>query len=140
MHWNVSWIWLKTAKVTAKLAAKIAQILPKMADSENDYLFYTFWIVIDKAKKMMVADICFKGQPLDGEVEIGYGTYAQFQGMGFMSEAVGAIVNYVFEHRNVKSVYAETDVENLASQKILERNRFLKKAVTRNNIEWRREK
>jgi ribosomal-protein-alanine N-acetyltransferase len=79
-------------KVTAKLAAKIAQILPKMADSENDYLFYTFWIVIDKAKKMMVADICFKGQPLDGEVEIGYGTYAQFQGMGFMSEAVGAIV------------------------------------------------
>jgi ribosomal-protein-alanine N-acetyltransferase len=127
-------------KVTPKLVSKIAGILPLIADPVNDYLFQTFWIVIDKTKKVMVADLCFKGQPQNGEVEIGYGTYDQFQGMGFMSEAVDAVINYVFDHTCVTSVYAETNIQNMASQKILERNRFLKQAVTRDNVKWRREK
>jgi ribosomal-protein-alanine N-acetyltransferase len=127
-------------KPSEKLAAKIAGLLPKMADPDNDYLFHTFWIIIDKTKRVMVADLCFKGQPQNGEVEIGYGTYGQFQGMGYMSEAVKAVIDWMFENTTVKSVYAETDIQNMASQKILERNRFIKQAITRDNVEWRREK
>jgi ribosomal-protein-alanine N-acetyltransferase len=127
-------------KVAPKLTSKIAGILPLLADPANDYLFHTFWIVIDKTKKVMVADLCFKGQPKNGEVEIGYGTYEQFQGMGFMSEAVDAVIKYMFDYTLIKSVYAETNIQNMASQKILERNRFVKQSVTRDNVEWRREK
>jgi len=36
-----------------------------------------------------VADVCFQGEPNEiGEIEIGYGTYKQHQGKGYMTEAV----------------------------------------------------
>lgn len=41
----------------------------------------------------MVGDICIVGEPnASGEIEIGYGTYEEFQQKGFMTEAVGGII------------------------------------------------
>ena len=36
----------------------------------------------------MIGDLCMVGEPnADGEIEIGYGTYEQFQGKGFMTKS-----------------------------------------------------
>ncbi len=50
--------------------------LPKMREAmDDDYLFHTFWLVVDKLSKTIVAELGFKGPPVDGgRVEIGYGT------------------------------------------------------------------
>ena len=99
-----------------------------------------FLTVIDKSKNVMIADLCFKGEPNNGEVEIGYGTYEQFQRMGYMVEAVAAITTWVFENTSVTSIYAGTDLENQASQKVLLKNHFTQLGVINDIIEWRREK
>lgn len=50
----------------------------------------------------------YKGSPVDGTVEIGYGILEQFRRRGFASEATAGLVKYAFSHRGVHTVIAET--------------------------------
>lgn len=100
-------------------------ILPALAGSGDQHLYCTLWTIVLKEQRVMVGDLCFKGAPNEaGEVEIGYGTYPDFQGRGIMTEAVGAICRWALRQPGVTTVLAETDKENPASQIILLRNGF----------------
>ena len=86
----------------------------------------------------MVADLCFKGNPSkNGEIEIGYGTYENHQGNGYMKEAVERIIKWAFDNKNVKTVIAQTNPENIASQKIVIGNNFIKIEESLENIVWK---
>ena len=58
-------------------------------------------------------------------VEIGYGVASSRQGRGFASEAVAALLP-VLESRGTSTVTAETSIDNRASQRVLERNGFVR--------------
>lgn len=128
--------------VEEKLANVIKnKILPSVNDTSKNYLYYTFWTIISKQENVMVADCCFKGEPNEnGEIEIGYGTYPAFEGKGFMTEAVGEMVTWAFTQPNVKAVTAQTNPNNIASQKILQKNNFVQCGQTTENILWRIDK
>ncbi|MFT5823797.1 MAG: ribosomal-protein-alanine N-acetyltransferase [Crocinitomix sp.] len=107
-------------------------------DPANNALFSTFWTIINLESNCMVGDLCFKGNPNElGEVEIGYGTHAEFQKKGFMTEAVGGLLQWALEQENVNYIWAETDPKNVASQKVLSNNDFEKIDETPENIYWR---
>lgn len=114
--------------------------LPKMKGvNRHNYLFYTFWIVIDKSFNTIVAELGFKGSPnRDGSIEIGYGTMPDHRGKGYMTEAVGAMMNWALEREDVKSVLAETDEKNLASIRIVEKNGFVQFDKRRDMLWWRK--
>jgi [ribosomal protein S5]-alanine N-acetyltransferase len=115
-----------------------SKIMPSVVDANKNALYFTFWTVIDTQENVMVADLCFKGPPNEkGEIEIGYGTYPAFEGKGFMTEAVGAMLIWAFAQSNVQVVTAQTDPANIASQKILAKNNFIKCGETEANILWR---
>jgi [ribosomal protein S5]-alanine N-acetyltransferase len=111
--------------------------LTKMKAAPGDnYLFYTFWIVVEKASNIIVAELGFKGEPSkNGEIEIGYGSMHNYRRKGFMTEAVSAIVRWAAERSDVRGVLAETDQENIASQRILEKNNF-RIIKRKNNMIW----
>jgi [ribosomal protein S5]-alanine N-acetyltransferase len=114
------------------------KILPSVIDANENALYYTFWTIMDIHENVMVADLCFKGPPNEkGEIEIGYGTYPAFEGKGFMTEAVGAMLIWAFAQPNVQAVTAQTAPVNIASQKILVKNNFIKCDETEANILWR---
>mgnify|MGYP001191765629 FL=1 len=102
-------------------------ILPAVADSNKNYLFSTLWTIISKSENKMVGDLCFYGEPnIGGEIEIGYGTYAEFEGKGYMTEAVRGIIGWAARQPNVKSIIAHSDHSNTASCKVLEKNNFVR--------------
>jgi RimJ/RimL family protein N-acetyltransferase len=102
-------------------------ILPNVGDSTKDYLYSTLWTVISKDLNKMVGDICIVGeQNMAGEIEIGYGTYEEFKGKGFMTEAVGGIIKWAKTQAKVVSIVASTEKENIASYSILIKNNFIK--------------
>jgi RimJ/RimL family protein N-acetyltransferase len=116
-------------------------ILPQVADSGDNILFSTLWTIIDKQKKLMVGDLCFKGTPnVQGEIEIGYGTYKDFQGKGFMTEAIKAISHWALSQAEVETILAETGKENITSHKTLSRNNFKAYKNVENMIWWRLDK
>jgi ribosomal-protein-alanine N-acetyltransferase len=114
------------------------QTIPAVNDPNNNPLFSTFWTIIDRASNCMVGDLCFKGNPNElGEIEMGYGTYPEFQKKGFMTEAVGGLVRCALAQENVNCIWAETDPNNLASQIVLINNNFEEIDTTPDNVYWR---
>lgn len=112
-------------------------ILPGVADNSKNYLFSTLWTIISKEENRMVGDLCFVGEPNSkGEVEIGYGTYEEFQNRGFMTEAVSSIINWAKMQPSVKSIIASTDKSNDASFKILIKNNFSRTGETDTLLNW----
>lgn len=100
--------------------------LPKMKEAAgSDYLFYTFWLVVDKQSKLIVAEMGFKGPPVDGgRVEIGYGTMPTMQGKGYMTEAVQGLLQWADSRSDINLVLAETHTSNLPSIRVVQKNGF----------------
>ena len=115
-------------------------ILPNVADSSKDYLYNTLWSLILKIENKMVGDICIFGEPnYRGEIEIGYGTYNDFENNGYMTEAVGGIIEWAKTQTNVHSIVASTEKENVGSYRILEKNNFIKIGEKDSLIGWKLE-
>ncbi len=101
-------------------------IIPRVRMGIQDFYFSTIWTAIHKEKRVLVGDICFKGKPDGmGRVELGYGTYHDFQQQGYMSEMVRAMSAWAFTQPKVRVVLAETREDNKASQKVLTNNGFV---------------
>ena len=101
-------------------------ILPFVKSAKADhYLFHTFWVIIDKASKTIVAELGFKGPPNDkGEIEIGYGSFWGEHNKGIMTEAVAGVLLWASKRTDVRFVLAETSETNKASIRVLEKNNF----------------
>ncbi len=128
-------------KISKELSEALEQtILPNVADKSKNYLYSTIWTAISKAENKMVGDLCMYGEPnADGEIEIGYGTYEEFQNNGFMTEIVTGIIDWAKTQIKVKSIIASTDKLNMASFKVLKKNNFIKIKETETSFNWKLE-
>lgn len=103
----------------------------------NNYLWHSFFFLVRKEDRVVVGSADFKDIPNEnGEVEIGYGLGKEFEHNGYMTEAVKAMCGWALKQNGVTSVIAETDLEGLASQKILKRCGF-KKDKEEETLWWR---
>lgn len=76
-----------------------------------------------------VGGIGFKARPDEhGAVEIGYGLAPSMRGNGYAAEALIALVRFAAEHA-VTLIRADTEVDNVASQRTLERAGFSRVAT-----------
>lgn len=82
---------------------------------------------IDLKTGLTIGGICFKGAPdTEGFVEIGYGIDEAYRQKGYATEAVGGIVNWALEQENVRCISAQTEPDNIRSQKVLLKNGFFR--------------
>ena len=96
-----------------------------MKDDPDNYLFATIWVIVEKASNTLAGDIGFKRKAdANGYIEIGYSTQPRFRVQGYMTEAIGALVNWAFTYPEVKAVIAETRADNIPSIKALKKNGF----------------
>lgn len=113
-------------------------ILPNVADQTKNYLYSTLWTVVLKEQNQMTGDLCFYGEPNESrEIEIGYGTYEAFRGKGYMTEAVGTMIEWARQQPDLKAVVASTEKLNAASFAVLEKNRFIKTGENDTLFHWR---
>jgi RimJ/RimL family protein N-acetyltransferase len=66
--------------------------------------------------------------PRNQQAEIGFAFAPAARGQGYAVEAVGAMVEYLFA-RGRHRLIAQTDMRNLATQRLLEKLRFRREAV-----------
>jgi RimJ/RimL family protein N-acetyltransferase len=59
-----------------------------------------------------------------GRVEIGYGVAESRRGLGYASAAVAALIELAVDDPRLSALIAETAVDNIASQRVLERGGF----------------
>lgn len=103
----------------------------------NNYLWHSFFFLIRKEDRVVVGSADFKDVPNEnGEVEIGYGLGKEFEHNGYMTESIKAMCEWVLKQSDITSVIAETDLDGLASQRVLERCGF-KQYKAGETVWWR---
>lgn len=107
-----------------ELRAAYSEMLQGCMLHPNEWEWYTMWI-IELHNGMRIGNLCFKGFTSSGIVEIGYGILEEFQGQGYATEAVKEVTSWAFQSSNVVAIEAETDVQNIASQRVLEKCGFI---------------
>lgn len=65
------------------------------------------------------------------KAELGYELNSIYQGRGLMSEALGAILRYIFEETDINRVEAYVEPDNISSQKLAEKLGFTKEGTLR---------
>jgi RimJ/RimL family protein N-acetyltransferase len=95
-------------------------------------------VIVDTASGLAVGGIGFKSPPDEnGDVEIGYGVCESFQSRGVATEAVLAVCEIA--RRGARAVIAETDRENVASRRVLEKSGFRRESPNVELIKWRKD-
>ncbi|MFC3355546.1 MULTISPECIES: GNAT family N-acetyltransferase [Sphingobacterium] len=92
------------------------------------------WKISIKGDPTLIGTIGFYYiKPEHYRAEIGYMLLPEFQGKGYVSEAIAAVVNYGFEAMGLHSIEALVDPENIASRAVLEKCGFVREAYFKEN-------
>ena len=106
------------AETDGELKKAYAEMLAGCLQHPAQWDWYAMWI-IENEDGIHVGDLCFKGVDDGKNPEIGYGILDEFQGKGYATEAVKLALAWAFSHAGVAVVEAETDPDNIASQRVL---------------------
>jgi RimJ/RimL family protein N-acetyltransferase len=91
--------------------------------AHGDQRPFGFYRITRTADGQAIGGIGFKGRPRDGCVEVGYGLSPTARGAGYAAEALTALLTVAAAH-GVSRVIADTEKDNVASQRTLERAGF----------------
>jgi len=99
------------------------------------------WFVMEKKDGTKIGLIVLE---LEGGVqEIGYGITPNERGKDYCTEAVKIAVDYLFLSKPIVRIQAHTNVNNIASQRVMEKAGFRREGVVRKRIfmrgEWKDE-
>jgi ribosomal-protein-alanine N-acetyltransferase len=95
------------------------------------------WAVTIKGSNKLIGLIGhYRIQPENHRSEIGYMILPEYQGKGYVTESVKAILEYGFNQMNLHSIEAVIDPENFASEKVLQKLGFVKEAHLVENELW----
>ncbi|WP_298140653.1 GNAT family N-acetyltransferase [Flavobacterium sp.] len=95
------------------------------------------WAITLKGNPKMIGIIGhYRIQPENHRCEIGYMILPQYNGQGITTEAIKAVLEYGFEDLNMHSIEAVIDPDNIASERVLQKNGFVKEAHILENELW----
>ena len=101
--------------------------------SFNDHLayyklfpVYGIWAMIEKSNNQFLGTFMLKHSiTAEGNIELGYSLLKIFWGNGFATEAVAGGLNYGFNTLKLETIIAITQMENIASKKVLIKSGFI---------------
>lgn len=115
--------------------------LDKMKSDPENLLWYTYFAIMLKDSDQMIGLIGFKDIPdTHGMSEIGYGVGSSFRNKGYATEAVRILAEWVFVNTHVKSIFAQTDINNIPSGKVLEKSGFSMERQDGKMFQWKLER
>lgn len=122
------------ARPEGETIEKVEKILKETLDSIDENKVVC-WAICPKGnhQKLIGTVGCYRTQFENYRTEIGYELHPDFWGKGMASEAVQAVLDFIFTKTKVHSVEANIDPMNLPSARVLERNNFIKEACFREN-------
>jgi ribosomal-protein-alanine N-acetyltransferase len=95
------------------------------------------WGITIKGNSKLIGVIGhYRIQPENHRAEIGYMILPEYSGKGITTEAIKVVIAYGFEQMNLHSIEAIIDPQNIASERVLQKNGFVKEAHILENELW----
>lgn len=83
------------------------------------------WLIVEDGEVVGLCSVT-AGPDLHGVIDIGYGVAETRQGRGAAGRAVGDVLAWARSRPELSAVTAETSIHNRPSQRVLERNGFVR--------------
>jgi RimJ/RimL family protein N-acetyltransferase len=103
-------------------APEILAMLADLAATVSTECPPAAWMILDGSRLVGLCSLV--RAPQEGVLTIGYGVAPSEQGKGAATGGIGALLEWARRDPRVRSLAAETNKANLASQRVLERNHF----------------
>lgn len=100
------------------------KIKNRLIEHPEEYPLAVDQLIVLKETNTVIGTIYFKRLPNHGATEVGYGMSPQYEGHGYMTDALGLLLEFGKKH-GVCIVFADTLCSNFKSQNVLERNGFI---------------
>jgi len=102
----------------------MAEALPVVRDrlrAHPDEAPWWNWVIVERGTRRAIGSVAFGGEPdANGSVLIGYAMYPAFEGLGYATEAVRAMIGWAFHQPGVKLVRALAPVWNTPALRVAE--------------------
>ncbi|WP_067485506.1 GNAT family N-acetyltransferase [Actinomadura hibisca] len=85
--------------------------------------------IIERDGGLVVGSLGLFWPPSGGELELGYGVVASRRGRGYAPEAVRVLTEFAFSAPGVHTVFANVELSNPASVRVLEKAGFRRQSV-----------
>jgi RimJ/RimL family protein N-acetyltransferase len=106
----------------------------KALRSDCNQLAWRVRVIVERSSNRVVGSINLKGQPIDGDVEIGWGVNADVRGKGYATEASAAVIHWVARQAGVNSISAAVPDDNYPSQRVAARLGLIRSSKTRRDL------
>jgi RimJ/RimL family protein N-acetyltransferase len=102
----------------------VIEEIARIAARQRDVEYEGTWMIVENDE---VVGLCgHHGPPVDGTVEIGYNVAPARQRRGYATRAIELLVENARERDDIETVIAQTAPDNIASQRVLEHNGFVR--------------
>ena len=96
-----------------------------LASAQEDPAPFGIYALVPRDHGRTIGTAGFHGPPdAAGEVTIGYGMVEPEWGQGYGTQAVAQLVEICRAHGDITAINADTDLDNVGSQRVLEKNGF----------------
>ncbi len=99
-----------------------------MVEYQNENGFCR-WAVLEKSSGKIIGSCGFAVLEDSNEIDLGYLFAKDCWGKGFATEAARECIGYGFKNLNFREIIAITDLDNFASQNVLEKVGFKERGV-----------
>jgi len=103
---------------------EVLQMLANLAGTIRTGFAPAAWLIVEDGELIGLCSVA--RLPEGGEVHIGYGVAPSRQGRGAATRAIADLLAWAGADPRVGLVSAETGADNVASQRVLERNGFVR--------------
>ncbi|MFF7244902.1 GNAT family N-acetyltransferase [Embleya sp. NPDC008237] len=86
-------------------------------------------LIIERETGLVIGSIGMMWPPSEGALEIGYGVVASRRGRGYATEATRALVAHALTLPEVRVVYADVELANPASIRVLEKAGLRRRSI-----------
>ncbi|MEO0538708.1 MAG: GNAT family N-acetyltransferase [Cyanobacteria bacterium P01_A01_bin.123] len=97
------------------------------------------WIIQKQGQTIGLFDVCFEAEYSDLETNvcrIGYFLDFREHNQGYITEALLAVVDWLFRSTDVERIEAGVTLHNIPSYRVLEKAGFIREKVIENNWKW----
>jgi ribosomal-protein-alanine N-acetyltransferase len=115
----------------------LLDVLPMQAAGSPGDERFGIWLIIERATNAIVGDIGFLGPPAHGLVELGFSVIPDQRRRGFATDATRALVAWAVREPGVLGLIARSDIDNVASMRVLEAAGFTRRGEADGHVLWR---
>jgi len=111
----------------------------KALRADCNQLAWRVRVIVERSSNTVLGSVTLKGQPIDGDVEIGWGLHDDARGKGYATEASSAVIHWIGQQAGVSSISATIPDDNYPSQRVAGRLGLMRTSETRRDLPlWQR--